>query len=272
MVMLCEKIQKGDLPIFLSVAKGKFIAEEKEDGDRVRMRVSGGKVTLTNRRGREVTFQYPEFAGELEGDFLIDGEMCVIFDGVSQFNEGISFRTHCKSADTIRKAADGYPVTYVVFDVIEHNGKDLRNLEWTERRAILESLNLEVLHADIKLTKPHYEDDIMSLWTDVVSRGGEGIILKDVKGKYLEGKRSSNWRKVKDVHEVDLTFTKFEKHNAGITVETTDGIRCTINGSQSDEVQTLIETNGECVGTINHLGNVTKNGKYRQPTWKKVVG
>ncbi len=37
------------------------------------------------------------------------------------------------------------------------------------------------------------------------------------------------------------------------------------------EVEKLLTTKGEVVGTINHLGNVTKNGKYRQPTWKKLV-
>jgi len=264
--MLCDKIDKASLPLFLSVAGDRFIGEEKFDGDRIRMRVKDNKVTLTNRRGNDVTEKYPEIRG-LKGDFFVDGEMCVMINGISAFNEGISFRTHCKSQETIREAMNNYPVTYCVFDVIEHNGKDLRDQSWTDRRKILEGLDLN--HKNIEISK--VSNDIMSLWTEVTSKGGEGVIIKDVNGVYTENKRSSLWRKVKDVHEVDLTFTKFERHPKGITLENKEGIRVVVNGFQAEEVVQQITRNGQIVGTINHLGNVTANGKFRQPTWKKLV-
>ena len=43
MVMLCEKINKADLPQFLGIIpKDKWVAEVKWDGDRIRLRVKDG--------------------------------------------------------------------------------------------------------------------------------------------------------------------------------------------------------------------------------------
>jgi len=197
---------------------------------------------------------------------FLDGEMCVFRDGISQFNEGIAFRSHCKSESTVNAAMAKYPVTYVVFDVLELDGKDLRSLPYSERREILLSLNLT--HPNIKVADQF--TDIKAAWNEVERTGAEGLILKQLSSLYREGYRTSNWRKVKNVKETDLVFTKYEQNPQGITVENDDGIRCLVGGKHQHEVKKLIDLGGEANITIRHLGK-TKAGKYRQPVYMKVV-
>ena len=269
MVMLCNKVEKDQLVQFLAVVGDDWIAETKEDGDRIRLMFNSGSIRLTNRRLRETTTTYPEvhdFVPVGHHQVFLDGEMCVFRDGISQFNEGIAFRSHCKSESTVASAMAQYPVTYVVFDILELDGKDLRDLPLKERRKILESLNIS--HPNIRVCGQF--KDIKAAWNEVERSGAEGLILKQLGSLYREGYRSANWRKVKNIKETDLKFTKYEQNPQGITVENSDGIRCLVGGRHQHEVKRLIDLNGEAEITIRHLG-VTQAGKYRQPVYMKVV-
>jgi len=269
MCMLCKKLDKAELPTFLAMSGDEWIAETKEDGDRVRAVVTPEGVALYNRRGVEVTDTYPELQ-DLKADaksFMIDGEMCVLDErGVSQFNAGITHRSHCKSPESVKAHLGDYPVTYVVFDVLSVENEDIRDRTWEVRRQTLEHLNIN--HSHVKLCE--YSDDIKDIWDRQVALGGEGIILKRKDSIYQEDKRSNSWLKVKDIKEVDLIFTKYEDHNAGITIETAEGIRCVCNGAQSSEVKQKLLDKGSIEVTIRHLGQ-TPAGKYRQPTFMKLV-
>ena len=138
-MMLCDKIDKVDLAIFAKFGNNKYVAEEKLDGDRMMLKFINGIVTLYNRRGIVVTDKYPELIDfKADMDCVLDGEVCVIDDnGVSQFNEGIAFRSHCSNPESIASAAINYPITYVAFDILEIDGDDLKSFEWHERRLSL---------------------------------------------------------------------------------------------------------------------------------------
>lgn len=267
MAMLCEKIDKFDLPQFLAVCGNKWVAEEKYDGDRVRLRFKDGKVTLLNRRGVAVTEKYPEMLDfSCSDEVFLDGEMCVLDDkGVSQFNEGIAFRSHCKDPSKIASAAAEYPATFVAFDLLELNGKDLRFEPLRERRKLLEQTQLS--HKSLVIA-PQFTD-IITAWQQMEKEGREGLILKDLGSLYAEGKRKRCWLKVKNIKEVIVTFNKYEPHPMGITVENTAGIRMTVNGHQSRTVSKMIDENGQCDIEIRHLGE-TKTGKFRQPVFFRI--
>jgi len=270
--MLCDKIDKADLPMFVKVAGDDWIAEEKFDGDRIRLEWSMGVTKLISRgKSGDVTNRYPEFENldfKNVDSAILDGEMCVLDDnGVSQFNEGIAFRTHLKDPNKIKSAIKEYPVTYVVFDILELNGEDLTGKPWGKRREILDQLDF----GDNKnIMKSYWTKNIQELWRDVTAIGGEGIILKKIDAPYFENKRSSVWKKVKDIKEVDLVFTKYSVNPRGIRIENEDGIACQCSGFRAPPVQKALDEDGTITVTINHLGQ-TKSGKYRQPTFKKVV-
>ena len=267
-MMLCDKLDKGNLASFSAVCGNKWIAEEKYDGDRIRLHFKGGNLTLISRgKSGDVTYRYPEVDFKCDSDVVLDGEMCVMDkNGLSQFNEGIAFRTHCQSPDAILNGMQNYPVTYVVFDILEIDGEDLRSAPWHERRKELEGLEFQSKHIQIA----PYSTDITGLWKSVTDRGGEGIILKAVDSPYMEDKRSSFWKKVKDVKEVDLVFSKFTANPKGIRVETDDGIACQVSGYQAVPVEQELALKGKATLTIRYLG-ITKDKKYRQPTFCKLV-
>jgi ATP-dependent DNA ligase len=268
MVMLCHDLNKAELPIFAADANSEWIAEIKFDGDRIVMKATKDSIVLKNRRGDLVTDIYPEF-WDIKGDWVLDGEMCVMnSNGVSEFNEGITHRSHCKDMVKIREAMKGYPVTFVVFDILEYAGEDMKDKSWVERRSLLEQIwNDKLKHNNMVLSE--YNTNIIEMWQKAVDRKEEGIILKRRDSVYTDS-RSRTWLKVKDVKEIDLKFTKLEQHNKGITIETDYGIRVTVNGERSKQVQRLINENGSANVTIRHLGE-TKAHRFRQPTYLKIV-
>lgn len=262
--MLCKPIQKSNLPCFLKLADNKYVAEIKFDGDRVILEYKNGRTNLFNRRGVNITYQYPELWDfKHPTDLLLDGEMCVMDSaGVSQFNEGIAFRTHCQTPQAIKEAMINYPVSYVVFDILETGWVNLRGKAFRERREVLTASG--VSHPRIVISEIY--NDPIELWRRVEREGMEGIVLKALDAPYEEGKRGCSWIKVKNIKEVALHFQKYYTHPKGITLENTDGIRITVNGWQSAEVMKDIETTGESFVEIRHLGE-TKNNRYRQPVF-----
>lgn len=266
-MMLCDKILKTDLPFFAKVADGKWVAEEKFDGDRMKLSFINGVVTLYNRRGVVVTHKYPELHSfKADMDCVLDGEVCVIDEnGVSQFNEGIAFRSHCENPESIAAAQEKHPITFVVFDVLMVDGDDCKPFPWHDRRKQLENLDIKC----DSVIRSKYDYDIMKIWNDVTSKGGEGIILKKIDSRYLEGKRSSVWKKVKDIKEVDIKVVSYTKNPAGIRVESDDGIACQVSGFRAPPVQSALDKDGEATITIRHLG--WTGTKYRQPVFAKLV-
>lgn len=269
-MMLCKTMDKRELIAYASVAKGKYLVQEKLDGDRILLTFKDSSLKLTNRRGVSVTYKYPELKDfSFPQDVTLDGEMCVLDqNGLSQFNEGIAFRTHCESAESILSAMQKYPVTFIVFDVLSLNGQDLTNLPLWHRIDRLKTIFCSISNPHIKMIET--SDDLMTTWTDVTKRGGEGVIIKGKDSEYEWGKRSNSWFKVKDIKEVDLEFTKYETHPKGITLENTDGIRVVCNGFQAEEVKRELNSNGKVEVTIRHLGQ-TATGKFRQPVFAKLV-
>ena len=268
MVMLCKSLNSDKLELYAKVAQNK-IAEVKEDGDRMRMIVKNKEITLLNRTGKDVTFRYPKFTTIDLPDTTVDGEICVVNDrGISVFNDGIAHRTHLKDPALIKSAVKVYPVIFIAFDLLELENTNYRHRPFKERRDVLETIDIE-LHKNIQLVTQ--SKDIMGLWKYVTELGGEGIVIKDLNEFYYEGKRKDAWTKVKDVNETDLYFNGYEVQPRGITLTNNDEIRVVVNGEQSKEVRNIIDDNGIVHVTIRHLGEKTKNDKYRQPTFLKLV-
>src|SRR5467141_4555539 len=93
-------------------------------------------------------------------------------------------------------AAQGEPATlpvYMVFDVLELGGKDMRKEPLWKRRKALEEL---VAGARMILPARRLSDNGLKAWTQAVQRGYEGIVGKDPESLYVPG-RTLQWLKVK---------------------------------------------------------------------------
>ena len=115
--------------------------EPKLDGVRAIARVEGGTVTLTSRRGNDMTAQYPLVVSAISrqpaNSMILDGEI-VAFDatGVPSF-ERLQQRINLSNPTEIRQADRDVPVVYYVFDLLYLDGVDVRRAPLEERRALL---------------------------------------------------------------------------------------------------------------------------------------
>jgi bifunctional non-homologous end joining protein LigD len=191
------------------------VGEEKFDGTRYLAAFTRTGVRIVSRRGIEKTDRMPKLVTELtrwydSGDILIgtvlDGEVVA-----GSFSETISL---VNSLGT--RGVDAYaPYHYMVFDILR-DGRDWTTGEpYRIRRLRLDRL-FELSNDDegtlkkiAQLTPQFDSDDFEGYLSDIWSAGGEGIIIKNLEGRYEQGKRSRSWIKVKAVHTADGVITGF---------------------------------------------------------------
>jgi bifunctional non-homologous end joining protein LigD len=95
------------------------------------------------------------------------------------------------------------PVTYLVFDVIYLDGRTLIDLPYTERRERLESLKLE---GPSWQTPTYHRGDGKGLLDLTRQRGLEGLVAKRLDSRYLPGRRTRAWLKVKNLMGQELVI------------------------------------------------------------------
>ena len=83
-------------------------------------------------------------------------------------------------------------VVYVIFDLLSLEGVSLMRVPYSERRAQLESLDLNGLY----WRTPEVFDDGAALFDAICDRELEGIVAKRVDGVYRPGERG--WIKIKN--------------------------------------------------------------------------
>lgn len=163
-----------------------YVAEMKWDGYRTIAHVNG-RTILDSSEGNDFTERFEQVTVELDTwtvPCVLDGEMVQMDEhGHTRF-----FGLH---------SGDSRTAKFVVFDVLEAQGTDVRNQPWVERRKLLETI-FEALPAPT----PHVAlaptfDDAASLLEYAMDNGLEGIVLKQRHSLYHEGARNSSWLKVK---------------------------------------------------------------------------
>ena len=167
--------------------------EIKWDGMRIIADVrrdAGRGVRLTSRNENDVSASYPELL-ELPGrDLLLDGEVVVFDDGLPSFG-ALAERMHVRNARRAAALAESRPVTYLVFDVLRLDGRDLMREPLEVRRAVLEGLGL----ADVWWQVPQTYDDGVALLDATDRQGLEGVVSKRLASRYEPGQRSRSWLK-----------------------------------------------------------------------------
>jgi bifunctional non-homologous end joining protein LigD len=161
-----------------------------------------------SRNQLDVTFRYPEFwdLGKALGHrtAILDGEIIAIDkDGNPSFPE-LQKRMNVSSKVAVERAAREVHVTFVLFDVIFLDGKDLRNLPWTERRERLESLS-SLLPPGYRLSPVRMggKKEGLEMLDAAREKNLEGIMAKKADSPYV-GHRSDTWLKVKLVQRQEL--------------------------------------------------------------------
>jgi bifunctional non-homologous end joining protein LigD len=202
----------------------------KWDGYRVIASVDQGKVKLFSKNMLPANGMFPEIVEALSGiggSFVLDGEAVILdpatlrpsFQKLQQRDKrfrrsaagsgggGIGSESGNSGGDdkgegrvkSLRDAAaDPGQVQYVVFDLVQHDGVDLRSHPLAERDQALREL-AGGWHSPLALTDLF--EDGEALWQWVVAHEWEGVVSKRLSSPYREGKQHRDWYKTKIVRE-----------------------------------------------------------------------
>jgi bifunctional non-homologous end joining protein LigD len=164
-----------------------WAAEPKLDGWRARVLVEGDELQVRTRSGRVITESVPAAEGLRGLRAVLDGELVADSGRLSDF-----YRLGPALAV---KRGRKVPVAFVAFDLLWQADEMLVNRPWSDGRAALEDLDLPA-HG-VPIASVYGWEQIPDLFRACAALGIEGIVLKDLQARYLPGRRSNAWRKVK---------------------------------------------------------------------------
>jgi bifunctional non-homologous end joining protein LigD len=171
-----------------------WVHEIKHDGYRLIVRRDGPTVRLYTRNAYDWTARLAAIAiaaKRIEAkSFTIDGEAVVLgSDGLSRFDE-------------LRRREAAHSAILYAFDLIEHDGEDLRDRPFLDRKAALAQLlrggEGRGAASDTRiLFNEHVAGDGPTVFEHACRLGAEGIVSKRVDGRYRSGP-CSVWVKVRN--------------------------------------------------------------------------
>ncbi len=187
-----------------------FQFEWKYDGIRIQLIKRSGNCSLWTRGQELVNESFPELVQRMsyiKDDFVLDGELLVW-----NYKEQIAFdfpflqkRINRKSPP--RSIQIKYPIIFIAYDLLEINGRDIRQIKLENRRIELEkyfskwSNKTENNITDIfRICDLIYPND----WTDALTfkeksreNNTEGLIIKNKNSPYTSGRKKGIWWKYK---------------------------------------------------------------------------
>jgi bifunctional non-homologous end joining protein LigD len=164
-----------------------WVHEIKHDGYRLQVRRDGDAVRLFTRRGYDWSGRYPAIvvtAMQLRAtSFTLDGEAVVCGpDGIAIF-------------DALHRHGTVSEAMLYAFDLLELDGKDLRDLPLEDRKKQLRRL-VGKRRLGIVLSE-HTDEDGALIFQQACKLGLEGIVSKRLSAPYRSGP-SRDWLKVKN--------------------------------------------------------------------------
>ncbi|WP_197285037.1 ATP-dependent DNA ligase [Sciscionella sediminilitoris] len=210
--------------------------EPKWDGFRGIVFRDGPELELGSRNDRPLTRYFPELV-ELLGPALpqrcvLDGEIVVV-TGTGLDFDTLQNRLH-PAASRVRTLAERTPASFVAFDLLALDDRDLTAAPFTERRRLLESV-LEHAPDGIHLTPVTEDPEIARDWfARFEGAGFDGVMVKDGAAPYEQDRRTM-W-KVKHERTADCVVAGFRWHKDG------NGVGSLLLGLYDER------------GTLNHVG------------------
>lgn len=191
-----------------------YLYELKLDGIRCLAYVERGKVTLRNKRNKDVTSVYPELSEIwrcVAKRCILDGELVVFTDGKPDFY-AVQRRSLMADSFRIRLAAKKNPVQFVAYDILYREKSELMSRPLSERKKILS----ETVQEGYNLSLSRYIEGQGTAFFELTKREKlEGIVAKRKAGKYYPGKRTREQVKIKVMQDEDLLICGYEPGEGG---------------------------------------------------------
>ena len=176
-----------------------YVAEEKFDGMRAQVHISGQKVGIYSRDLNDITHSFPDIVQfYIKRDLpnlVLDGEICVFKDDEILPFQLLQKRMGRKKPG--KKVMEKYPVLFIAYDLLYHDDRPTFEHTLLERRALLAKLSeKQGLPITNQFEVTGY-DHVDELFERALAHGNEGLMLKKKNSTYEYGQRRKSWLKVK---------------------------------------------------------------------------
>lgn len=183
-----------------------FIHEIKYDGIRGLLYFEGSGFRIFTKKGNERTGFYPELKVlnalvddrqlVLDGEIYVDGK-----NGKPAFHD-VLVRETVRTERNLQYYVRNYPAKYVVFDILQMNGRLLTGLPLFERKELLDQIMEPVIDQSENIFKSQVFSNGTELFEDMRERNMEGIVSKKLDSRYVGGKKHEEWFKTKFVKKM----------------------------------------------------------------------
>jgi len=192
-----------------------WLFEPKWDGFRAIVFRDGDEVLIQSRDLKPLDRYFPELAAPLRTSLpercVVDGEVVISKDGELQF-EALLLRIH-PAASRVKMLAEESPASFVGWDLLALDDRDLRATPQGERRALLEAAFAGVT-APVHLTPATTDRALAQDWFHRFEGAGlDGVIAKRLVEPYQPGKRAM--LKIKHQRTADCVVAGFRWHKNG---------------------------------------------------------
>lgn len=207
--------------------KNDWQVEYKWDGIRGQIVKRNDEVFIWSRGEELVTNQFPELVeaiSNLEGDFVVDGEILAIKDSAVLLFNDLQKRLNRKNIT--KKLMEEVPVGFYIYDILELNNMDLRSFSMQTRRTKLEKLFLKNSVEILKLSEIiHFKNwnELDVLRNTARNFNSEGLMLKKKSSIYNVGRKKGDWWKWKvDPLTIDVVMIYAQKGSGRRSSKYTD--------------------------------------------------
>lgn len=192
-----------------------FLYEPKWDGFRAIVFRGSDSTFIQSRDLKPLDRYFPELHDALTvalpAGCVVDGEIVIATPAGLDF-DALQMRLH-PAASRVAKLAAACPSSFVAFDLLAVEGRDIRATPQAERRHLLEQL-LTKSQPPLHLTPVTRDVAQAREWLERFEGAGlDGVIAKPEDGVYAPGKRAM-W-KIKHVRSADCVVAGFRWHAKG---------------------------------------------------------
>jgi DNA ligase-1 len=205
--MLADRIKSGKDTI--KKFQDDFAVEYKLDGERAQIHKQKDRIVIFSRSLENITSYYPDIVEKISksiisDDVILEAEVVAMNSNSGDF---LPFQElmHRRRKYEIDEAVIKYPITVNFFDVLFSDGKNCMEMEYLERRKLLEKIIKDDDFARlIPMSIINNEEQILEVLENSINSGCEGLMLKQLNSTYRAGIRGSNWLKLKREYQNNL--------------------------------------------------------------------
>ena len=218
-------------------SEGDFLFEPKWDGFRAIVFRGEDDVYIQSRDLKPLDRYFPELhqalLALLPAGCVVDGEIVIVTPRGLDF-DALQLRLH-PAASRIAKLATESPASFVAFDLLAVDGRDVMASPQRDRRAMLEALH-DRFRPPLHLTPITKDRGLGEEWLRQFEGAGlDGVIAKPADSPYLPGKRAM--LKVKHIRTADCVVGGFRWYK-----DTRDAVGSLLLGLYDDD------------GVLQHVG------------------